>query len=90
MNFSEPPAGFWGWLLGAISLGVTAVFSVLTKAMHIMYKEEKVSNAQAIGKLEAKLEKAVQDEIICRKQHEELAVAVGKLQTRLEYLEKSR
>jgi len=90
MNLPEPPAGLWGWILGAISLGVTAVFSVLTKAMYIMYKEERISNAKAIVKLEAKLEKALQDEDLCRRQHEELAVAVGKLQTRLEYLEKCR
>jgi hypothetical protein len=90
MTLPEPPEGFWSWLLAALGIGVSTVFGLLTKALHVMYREEKTSNAAAISKLEVKLAQTEKDETDCRRQHEELAVIVAKLETRMEYLEKTK
>ena len=87
MDVPDAPNGFWTWLLAAIGAAVSAVFGVLTKALHTMYMHEKQSNKEAIAKLEAKLEAACEAEKKCQEQHELLAVQVAKLQTRLEHLE---
>ena len=84
----EPPSGFWAWLLTAIATGVSVVFAAMSKALSIMYHNEKQSNKESITKLEAKLEAAIASERKCQEQHEALAVVVAKLETRLEHLEK--